>query len=177
VANKQAAEAPAEKDFTTYLGKAPTVTQARMIEWLQTDEVGYDASTAKSKQEAFEEGARLTFALRMDFQRSEFNQDARQDSIDAKAEAKEATKAKPARKTRAAKAAEVEEVEEVEEDDLEEEEDDAEEEVEEVKPARKTRATSTRAKPAAAPAPKPTPARTTRATRASRAKQSAGAPF
>jgi hypothetical protein len=166
------------KDYSAYIDKAPTPTQARMIDWLKGEEVGYDPSTAKTKAEAFEMGAKLVFALRMEFQRSAFNQEAiadrRAELEDAKAET-QAAAPKKTRVTRAAKAKAAEEPEPEPEDDeiFEDEEEDLEEDEQEEAPApapkRATR--TTRAKAGAAPAaPK-------RATRASRAKTSSAAPF
>lgn len=168
------------KDYSTYIEKSPTPTQARMIDWLKGDEVGYDPATAKTKAEAFEMGAKLVFALRMEFQRSAFNQEAiadrRAELEDAKAET-QAAAPKKTRVTRAAKAKAAEEPEPEPEDDeiFEDEEDDVEEDdVEEETPAPAPKRRATRAaaaKTAAAPAaPK-------RATRASRAKTSSAAPF
>lgn len=168
------------KDYSDYIEKAATPTQARMIEWLQGDDVGYDPTTAKTKAEAFAMGAKLVFALRMEFQRSPFNQDAIEERRAELEEAKAETKAAAPKKTRATRKAKAEPEPEPEEDDeiFEEEEDDVEDDdVEEETPApapapkRTTR--TTRAKAAAtpaAPAPK-------RATRASRAKTSGAAPF
>lgn len=64
-----------EPDYTPYAHKAPTALQERFPEWL-TSKTGYDPSAAKSKQEAFEAGVRLSVALRMDYQASPENREA-----------------------------------------------------------------------------------------------------
>jgi hypothetical protein len=173
---------PAEidgKDYSSYIEKEPTPTQARMIEWLKGDDVGYDPATAKTKAEAFEQGAKLVFALRMEFQRSPFNQEFLEERRAELEAAKSETKAAAPKKTRVTRKAKAEEPEpeEDEEDDLveDEEEDIVEDEEEETPPPAPKRATrTTRAAAAKAPA---APAAPKRATRASRAKASNAAPF
>lgn len=104
-------------DYTEYVGKPSTEMQARMIEWLQSDEVGADATACKNKQEAFELGVRLGIALRIPFQKSDFNQAARGEA----AEAREAALVeKKTSKAASKKAKEI--VEEVEADEDEDEE-------------------------------------------------------
>lgn len=110
----------AAPDYTEYVGKDATEMQTRMIEWLQSDEVGADASAAKNKQEAFELGVRLGIALRIPFQKSDFNQAARTEAAEAR-EAKLTEKATSKKATKKAK----EVVAEVEEDDEEETEEEA----------------------------------------------------
>lgn len=97
-----------EVDYTTYLDKAPTDTQARFADWLK-EKVGVAFGT-KKEESAFEEGVRLGTALRMPFQRSPENQESlaeRRGGIAVKPE-------KPAKKT-VRRRAEPEEVEEEEE--------------------------------------------------------------
>ena len=48
-----------EIDLSAYLEKEATDLQSRFAEWLM-ENVGYDPSKAKTKQEAFEEGVRLS---------------------------------------------------------------------------------------------------------------------
>ena len=72
-------------DYKRPLGKAPTSLQARFAEWLMGDEVGYSPASAKTKQEAFEEGVRLAVALRIPFQASDFNREATAVEREAKA--------------------------------------------------------------------------------------------
>lgn len=98
----------AEIDVKSYLDKAPTTLQARFADYLQ-EEVGYDPNSAKNKTEAFREGVRLGVALRMIFQASDYNRDARAAEQAERAESKEAAPAKaakaPAKAAPAAKAA------------------------------------------------------------------------
>lgn len=113
-----AAAAEVEKDYSTYLDKAPTDMQDRFRAWIE-EVVGYNPATAKTKAEAFAEGARLATALRMDFQSSPENQEhlaARKAEIEAE---RAARAAKPKRKTRKPKA--TDEVDE-DTDDTDEEE-------------------------------------------------------
>lgn len=168
------------KDYSSYIEKAATPTQERMIEWLQSDDVGYDPTTAKTKADAFYMGAKLVFALRMEFQRSDFNQEyleeRRQELEAAKAETKAAAP-KKTRVTRAAKA-KAEEPEPEEDDEIFEGEDDdivedEEEETPPPAPAPKRATRTTRAAKAAAAAPE---APATKPVRRTRAKSSA-APF
>lgn len=121
-----------------YLGKEPTDVQARMAEWL-TETVGYEPTKAKTKQEAFEEGVRLAVALRMDFQRSEENQEVLKER---RAEAK-AAKAKKAAGKKSKKVKDVEPVEPDEDVDATDEEEQEEE------PAPKRRAKKAAPKKAA----------------------------
>lgn len=170
------------KDYSSYIEKDATPTQERMIEWLQSEDVGYDPATAKTKAEAFFMGAKLVFALRMEFQRSPFNQALLEERrLELEAAKSETTAAAPkkARVTRKAKAEEPEPEEDEEDDDdlIEDEEDDiAEDEEEETPPPAPKRATrasrTTRAKAAAAASEAPA----TKPVRRTRAKSSA-APF
>lgn len=91
-------EEPAEEgpEYAAYATKAPTALQARFVPWIM-DKTGYDASTAKSKQEAFEAGVRMAVALRIPFQRSDENQAARAEGrANGAAEAEAAPPAKKA---------------------------------------------------------------------------------
>lgn len=85
------------EDFTSYASKPATPLQERFAEWV-TDKTGYDPSSAKSKQAAFEEGIRLGVALRIPFQKSAENQAER---------AKRAAEPKPEKAAKAPKAAPV----------------------------------------------------------------------
>jgi hypothetical protein len=106
-----------EMDYTTVLGKSPTSLQARMAEWIRSEEVGYDPNAAKSKMEAFNEGVRIAVAHRMNYQASTHNKEAtaieREERAAEKARAtaeREAAKAaKAAERETAAAAAPVEE--------------------------------------------------------------------
>jgi hypothetical protein len=96
-------------DPKTYLDKAPTALQRRFADYI-VSEVGYNPATAKSKQEAFEEGVRIATATRMVFQASTFNREGRAEEIanrPAKAPKtpKLAKTAAPAKAAKAAKAA------------------------------------------------------------------------
>lgn len=98
-----------EPDYTYQNGVAPTPLQARFAAWLQSDAVGYDPATAKSKKEAFEEGVRYAVALRIPYQASEHNKLATEEERDQRAQQKaqrdeERAKAKAAREAAAAKA-------------------------------------------------------------------------
>jgi hypothetical protein len=105
-------------DLTSYVEKDLTDLQERMIEWLQSEEVGADPAACKNKAEAFALGVKLGVSLRIHFQKSDFNQEARAEAAAAREEAAAAKAAeKPAKKAakKAAAAAEVEEDEEEEE--------------------------------------------------------------
>lgn len=110
----------APMELEDYLGKEPTDLQARFATWL-TDTVGYDASKAKTKQEAFEEGVRLATATRMVFQRSDENQEVlteRRSEIEAeKAEKVNKTKKRVNGKAKPKAEAETDEEEEEEEEE------------------------------------------------------------
>lgn len=84
---KRAPLAPAD-----YLNKPATPLHERFVTWIQ-DAVGYDASAAKSKQQAFEDGVRIATATRMVFQASTFN---REETAKARAAREAATAAAPA---------------------------------------------------------------------------------
>lgn len=68
----------AEVDLEVYLTKPPTDLQYRFAEWIR-DQVGYDPTKAKTKEDAFNEGVRLGTALRMIFQASPENQQVLED--------------------------------------------------------------------------------------------------
>jgi len=167
------------KDYASYIEKAATPTQERMIEWLQSEDVGYDPSTAKTKAEAFFMGAKLVFALRMEFQRSPFNQEYLEERRQELEAAKAETKAAAPKRTRTTRKAKAEEPEPEEEDEeiFEDEDDDIVEDEEEETPppapAPKRATRTTRAAKAAAAAPE---APATKPVRRTRAKSSA-APF
>lgn len=95
------------KDPSDYVDQKATPLQERFAEWLTTEEVGADPSACKSKQEAFELGVKLGTSLRIVFQKSDFNQEARATDAQERASAKKA--AKKAAKAAKATAAEVEE--------------------------------------------------------------------
>lgn len=65
--SKKAPLAPAD-----YLNKPATPLHDRFGIWIK-EEVGYNPSTAKTKEEAFQAGVRLATATRMVFQASDFN--------------------------------------------------------------------------------------------------------
>ena len=103
-------------DYKAPLGKKATPLQERFAGWLQSDAVGYDPATAKSKREAFEEGVRLAVSLRIPFQASDFNREAtaaerarREEERAAKAKAEPKAEDAPApskpKATKASKAA------------------------------------------------------------------------
>lgn len=65
-----------EKDYTGYAGKAPTATMVDFADWLiQEGAVGEFPS--KAAEAAFRDGVRLGGTLRMEFQKSDFNQERR----------------------------------------------------------------------------------------------------
>lgn len=66
-------------DPTTYLDKAATPLQARFGDWIK-EEVGYNPTAAKTKEEAFREGVRIATATRMVFQASDYNRSANEES-------------------------------------------------------------------------------------------------
>lgn len=109
-------EAP---DYTEYVGKDATEMQARMIEWLQTEEVGAEPSSFKNKQEAWEDGVRLGIALRIPFQKSDFNQSARSEAAEAR-DAKQVEKKTSKAASKKAKEV-VEEADEADDEEAEEE--------------------------------------------------------
>jgi hypothetical protein len=120
----KAAAAETEPDYTAYANKPPTDLQERFAAWIP-EVTEYDPSSAKTKQEAFEEGVRLGTALRMEFQRSPENQELLKEKK-AAAAAKKAEPKVPGKRGRKPKAAVEEEVE-PEEADVEEDEEDEEE--------------------------------------------------
>jgi hypothetical protein len=101
-----------------YLDKPATPLHDRFGVWIK-EEVGYNPSTAKTKEEAFQAGVRLATATRMVFQASDFNRSetaklraARESEVAAAASAPKAAPApkatapakaaKPAKKAAAA---------------------------------------------------------------------------
>lgn len=184
--------AESDGDFSHYLDKEPTDLQARFIDWLQGDSVGFDPTAAKTKADAFSEGVRLGVALRMRFQASPENQEVLEEQR-AKREAggdeDEAPKPKRAAKKAAApakrtktRAQEAEEEEpEDSDDDLEPEEDleepeeaeeAAEEEPEPAPKPKRARASRTSSAAAGGSSTAKRPARRTRASA-----KSTAAPF
>lgn len=152
-------------DYKYANGKPATALQRRFAEWLQSDEVGYNPATAKSKADAFAEGVRYAVALRIPYQASDHN---RQATAVERAERQEARVAAAAEReeARAARAASKEET--------------AEEPKPKPKPvkaaaARKGKAAAPAPTPAAAPAPTRRPAARRAPARA--AAPAADAPF
>lgn len=88
-----------EVDPTTYLEKPPTSLQARFGDYIK-DEVGYDPAAAKTKEQAFRDGVRLATSLRMVFQASAFNREARKEEQSERASAAPAPRAKAAPKAK-----------------------------------------------------------------------------
>jgi hypothetical protein len=79
-------------DYTYPLGQPPTPLQERFADWLRGDEVGYDPNAAKSKLEAFNEGVRLSVALRIPYQASDANREATAQERAANAAKREAAR-------------------------------------------------------------------------------------
>jgi hypothetical protein len=149
-----------EKDYTTYLDKAPTDLQERFAQWI-LDQTGYEPNDSDD----FATGVQLATALRMEFQRSPENQAELERKRAAKEqEDEEKASAPPKRRGRPRKA------------QAEPEPEETEEEPEEAPKPRRGR--TTRAKPApktpAKPAAKP---RRTRRPAAKPADEDEGAPF
>lgn len=90
-----------EIDLESYLAKPPTDLQERFAEWIR-DQAGYDPTRAKTKEEAFTEGVRLSTALRMIFQASPQNQEV----LEARRAEREEGTAAPAKAPKKAAAAE-----------------------------------------------------------------------
>lgn len=82
-----------EKDYTTYLDKAPTPLQEHFAEWIQ-DKTGYEPNDV----EDFATGVQLATALRMEFQRSPENQQRLEERRAAAEEKAEERASKPAGK-------------------------------------------------------------------------------
>lgn len=82
-------------EYSNYLGKEPTLLQARFAEWCIGENVGYDPSSAKNKDEAFREGVRLGTALRIHFQASPENQQARAEEVTARQNGAASAEEKP----------------------------------------------------------------------------------
>jgi hypothetical protein len=81
----EAVDEAGEKDYTTYAGKLPTATMTDFADWLiQEGAVGEFAS--KAAEAAFRDGVRLGGTLRMEFQKSEFNQERRAERQAARAQ-------------------------------------------------------------------------------------------
>lgn len=139
-----------EPDYTYALDSEPTSLQTRFADFLMSEEVGYDPSKAKTKEQAFREGVRMAVQLRIPFQASRTNREAteqerlqraeeRERLAAAKEEAKAAKQAAAAAKA-ASKSAPVEES------------------TEETPAATAKPAKRAGSKPAKAAAPAPTPA-------------------
>src|SRR6266436_3943409 len=109
---------PDETDYPSYVGKAPTDLQGRFAAWIP-EVTGYDPTSAKTKEAAFNEGVRLGVALRMKFQASPENQELLEARRAAIEEAKAAPKPK-AKRGRKPKEVEPEDVEPDEDDEPEE---------------------------------------------------------
>lgn len=112
----------ATQDYTEYPAKAPTALQSNMAEWLTGEEVGADPTTCKNKQEAFELGVKLGVALRIQYQKSDFNQGLRTEAAEKREQAvTEKATSKAAGKKAKAKAEVAEEADEDEAEDEPEE--------------------------------------------------------
>jgi hypothetical protein len=87
------------KDYTPYAGKSPTPTMTDFSDWLLAEVYGDDLPEGFD-EDTFREGVRLGGTLRMEFQRSDFCRERREERKMAAAKAA----AKPAKTTKAAKA-------------------------------------------------------------------------
>lgn len=96
-----------EKDYTEYRDKPPTDLQTRFSPWI-LEKTGYNPATAKTKQQAFEDGVRLSVYLRIPFQASPENKEATAEKRAGRAEEIEAAR-RQREEAKAAKAAEREE--------------------------------------------------------------------
>lgn len=76
------------KDYTDYPAKAATDLQTNMAEWLRGEEVGADPASCKNKDAAFDLGVKLGVALRIQYQKSDFNQGLRTEAAEARDNAK-----------------------------------------------------------------------------------------
>jgi len=92
-----------EVDLEVYLTKPATDLQDRFADWIM-EVVGYDPSSAKTKEAAFREGVRIATATRMVFQASPENKAATKAKRQERAEAAE-VEADEAPKTKKVKAA------------------------------------------------------------------------
>lgn len=118
------AKEKAEVDPSVYLTKPATDLQERFADWI-TEVVGYDPSSAKTKEAAFREGVRIATATRMVFQASPENREANAAARKKAAEVEEeeeTPKAKPSKKIGKKAKAKPVVVEEDDEDDDEAEE-------------------------------------------------------
>lgn len=98
---EEADEDEEEKDYTPYAGKAPTPTMTDFGDWLLAEVYGDDLPEDFDEQ-SFREGVRLGGTLRMEFQRSDFCRERREERKAAAAAAKAAPKT-PAKTARKAK--------------------------------------------------------------------------
>jgi hypothetical protein len=88
----EAVEEAGEKDYTLYAGKPATATMQDFADWLiQEGAVGEFPS--KAAEAAFRDGVRLGGTLRMDFQKSDFNQERRAERQAARAQENGASEA------------------------------------------------------------------------------------
>lgn len=78
-----------EKDYSEYRDKPPTPLQERFDDWI-IEKTGYNPATAKTKQQAFEDGVRLSVYLRIPFQASPENRAATEELRAQRAEEAEA---------------------------------------------------------------------------------------
>lgn len=78
-----------EIDYTYALGQEATSLQRRFADFILSEEVGYDVSKAKTKEEAFREGVRMAVQLRIPFQASATNREATEQERLERAAAKE----------------------------------------------------------------------------------------
>lgn len=127
-----------QKAPSDYVDQDATELQERFVEYLLSEEVGADPASCKSKGDAFALGVKLGTSLRIVFQRSDFNQEARKAAAAERAAAAKAT-AKKASPKKAAEAAE-----------------DTDEDEEEEEPAKPTKAAKAAAAKKAAGAKKAT---------------------
>lgn len=162
-----------EIDYTYALGQEPTSLQRRFADFILSEEVGYDVSKAKSKEEAFREGVRMAVQLRIPFQASAINREATEQERLERAAAKEkllAAKQEAAAAKQEAAAAKAASKSAPVEDSTEET----------PKPTKRAGSTKAKAAPAPTPAAAPAPARRPAARRAparAAAATSGDAPF
>lgn len=71
-------EEETEKDYTAYADKEATPTMADFTEWLEEEVYGGVYSEVPAERDAFLDGVRLGGTLRMEYQRSDFCRDRRE---------------------------------------------------------------------------------------------------
>lgn len=98
VAEPEVTEEEAAPDYTGYADKGPTPTMADFVEWLEIEVYGGEFPGTAKEQAAFANGVRLGGTLRMEFQKSDFNIERREER---RAERAVATEEEPADETEA----------------------------------------------------------------------------